>query len=95
MLDLVPYWRPPQWAAAVIVVDALAWGGADIGLPDRWANLAGWDQMLLRALLFRLALHAQHPAATAPVGAASGWNAPPRCVERRLVRAGPEITPTT
>jgi uncharacterized protein (TIGR02569 family) len=53
VLDLVPFWRPP-----------LAWGGADAGLVSRWAHLEAWDQMLLRALLFRLALHAQHPAAT-------------------------------
>lgn len=65
VLDLVPFWRPPQWAAAVIVVDALAWGGADEGLLQRWSHLDGWPQMLLRALLFRLALHAQHPAAGA------------------------------
>ena len=31
VLDLVPFWRPPQWAAAVVVIDALAWGGADAG----------------------------------------------------------------
>ncbi len=64
VLDLVPFWRPPQWAAAVVVVDALAWGGADAALVSRWSHLEAWDQMLLRALLFRLALHAQHPAAT-------------------------------
>ena len=26
VIDLVPCWRPKEWAAAVIVVDALAWG---------------------------------------------------------------------
>jgi uncharacterized protein (TIGR02569 family) len=64
VLDLVPFWRPVQWAAAVVVVDALAWGGADPDLIVRWAHLDGWPQCLLRAVLFRLALHAQHPAAT-------------------------------
>jgi uncharacterized protein (TIGR02569 family) len=61
MVDLVPCWRPAEWAAAVIVVDALAWGGADEGLAQRWAHLHEWPQALLRALLHRLALHAQHP----------------------------------
>ena len=64
VIDLVPCWRPAQWAAAVIVVDALAWGGADEGLPQRWTHLEEWPQVLLRALLHRLALHAQHPDAS-------------------------------
>lgn len=61
VLDLVPCWRPREWAAAVVVVDALAWGGADEGLLRRWSHLAAWPQMALRAVLYRLALHAQHP----------------------------------
>jgi uncharacterized protein (TIGR02569 family) len=65
LVDLVPAWRPKEWAAAVIVVDALAWGGADDELPQRWAHLDEWPQLLLRAALFRLALHAQHPEASA------------------------------
>jgi uncharacterized protein (TIGR02569 family) len=64
LLDLVPFWRPVEWAAAVIVVDALAWGGAPDELIGEWVHLDAWNQVLLRALLFRLALHAQHPAAT-------------------------------
>jgi uncharacterized protein (TIGR02569 family) len=65
LIDLVPAWRPKEWAAAVIVVDAVAWGGADEGLLDRWARLDAWPQMLLRAVLHRLAVHAQHPEASA------------------------------
>lgn len=65
LVDLVPAWRPPQWAAAVVVVDALAWGDADEALIERWAHLEEWPQSLLRALLCRLALHAQHPEASA------------------------------
>jgi uncharacterized protein (TIGR02569 family) len=64
VIDFTAYWRPREWAAAVIVVDALAWGGADANLVDRWAELAQWPQMLLRALLFRLAAHALHPGST-------------------------------
>lgn len=59
--DITPYWRPASWAAAVVVVDALAWGGADDALIERWEELPEWPQMLLRALLFRLAVHALHP----------------------------------
>lgn len=64
LLDLVPYYRPAPWAAGVVVVDALSWGGADSGLVERWAVLPEWPQMLLRALLFRLTVHALHPRAT-------------------------------
>ncbi len=64
VIDFTPYWRPPEWAAAVVVVDALAWGGADPGLPRRWSALDEWPQVLLRALLFRLAVHALHPRST-------------------------------
>ena len=64
VLDLVPFWRPAEWAAAVVVIDALAWGNADAGILERWSHLAEWPQALLRALLYRLALHAQHPEGT-------------------------------
>jgi uncharacterized protein (TIGR02569 family) len=64
LVDLVPAWRPAEWAAAVLAVDAVAWGGADDALLARWSHLAQWPQMLLRAVLYRLALHAQHPDAS-------------------------------
>ena len=32
---------------------------------DRWNALPEWPQMLLRALMFRLAVHALHPRSTA------------------------------
>jgi len=37
----------------------------DDGLVERWAPLPEWPQMLLRALMFRLAVHALHPRSTA------------------------------
>lgn len=63
--DITPYWRPASWAAGVVVVDALSWGDADAGLIERWNALPEWPQMLLRALMFRLAVHALHPRSTA------------------------------
>ena len=63
--DITPYWRPASWAAAVAVVDALSWGDADDGLIERWSTFSDWPQMLLRALIFRLAVHALHPRSTA------------------------------
>lgn len=64
LIDIVPCWRPKEWAAAVVVVDAIAWGGGEEALLQRWSHLEEWPQMLLRAVLHRLALHAQHPEAT-------------------------------
>jgi uncharacterized protein (TIGR02569 family) len=64
VIDFVPYWRPAEWAAAVVAVDAVAWGGAGPGLLYRWGSLNEWPQVLLRALLFRVAAHAAHPLST-------------------------------
>ncbi|OLR90156.1 TIGR02569 family protein [Actinokineospora bangkokensis] len=64
IMDFTAFHRPPEWAAAVVVVDAMAWGGADDALAKRWAHLQDWSQALLRALLFRLAVHALHPKST-------------------------------
>lgn len=54
IIDWAPYWRPTSWAAAVAVVDALCWHGADHRLVERRSHLAEWPQMLLRALLYRM-----------------------------------------
>lgn len=52
VLDLSPYWRPPPFAAAVVVVDALTVEGVDVfGLEARGP---GFAQYLLRALIFRI-----------------------------------------
>lgn len=65
VIDFSPYWRPVNYAAAVIVVDALSWGGAQTDLVDRWRHLQGWAQLLRRAVLFRLGLSLAHPRTTA------------------------------
>lgn len=64
VIDFTAYWRPAEWAAAVVAVDAVAWGGADPGLFHRWSHQAEWEQALLRATLFRVAVHALHPLST-------------------------------
>ncbi|WP_051116301.1 TIGR02569 family protein [Amycolatopsis nigrescens] len=61
VVDFMPYYRPAEWGAAIVAVDALAWGGADIELLHRWSHLPEWPQLLLRAMLFRLAAHALNP----------------------------------
>ncbi|WP_336157241.1 TIGR02569 family protein [Amycolatopsis sp. VC5-11] len=57
VIDWAVYWRPPAWAAAVAVADALCWYGATPGLIDRWAHLPEWRQMLVRALVYRIVTH--------------------------------------
>ena len=64
IVDFVPYYRPAEWGAAIVAVDAMAWAGADIQLLYRWSHLPEWSQLLLRAILFRLAAHALHPKST-------------------------------
>jgi uncharacterized protein (TIGR02569 family) len=64
VIDFTPYWRPATYAAAIIVLDAVAWGGAEVELVQRWEHLAEWGQLLRRAVLFRLALSLAHPRTT-------------------------------
>lgn len=55
VIDWPVYHRPPSWALAVAVVDALTWHGASAALRARWADRAEWDQLLIRALMYRIA----------------------------------------
>ena len=64
IVDFEPYYRPAEWAAAVVAVDVLVAGAADAELLRRWSHLPEWPQLLLRAILFRLARHALYPDST-------------------------------
>ncbi|MEV0389061.1 TIGR02569 family protein [Nonomuraea sp. NPDC050643] len=57
IIDWPVYWRPPSWAAAVAVADALCWYDASPDLAARWAHLPEWGQMLVRALIYRIVTH--------------------------------------
>jgi uncharacterized protein (TIGR02569 family) len=63
VIDITPYWRPVSWATAVVVVDAIAWGGADLDLATG-QQTAHWRQVLRRALMCRLAVSLGHPRST-------------------------------
>jgi uncharacterized protein (TIGR02569 family) len=55
IIDWPAYWRPPAWAAAVAVADALVWHHVSPDVIGRWAHLPCWGQMLIRALIYRIA----------------------------------------
>jgi uncharacterized protein (TIGR02569 family) len=54
VLDFSPYWRPPAFASAVVVVDALVNEEAPAAVIERAADGPDARQYLLRALVFRL-----------------------------------------
>jgi uncharacterized protein (TIGR02569 family) len=56
VIDFSPYWRPAGYATALMIVDAVLWYGAGVGLISHADHLSGLDQLLLRGLLFRLTL---------------------------------------
>ena len=58
VIDFAPYWRPPGFATAVVVGDALLWEGADEHLLAAVAHVEDFPQYLLRALIYRAVVDA-------------------------------------
>ena len=54
VIDLSPYWRPVEFATAIVVADALVWEGAGESELSSAIDLDQFGQLLARALLFRL-----------------------------------------
>ena len=54
VIDLSLYWRPAAFANAVVLADALVWEGADESLLESVGDVDDIDQMLVRALIFRI-----------------------------------------
>jgi uncharacterized protein (TIGR02569 family) len=54
VIDFSPYWRPAGLALAIAAVDALMWSGADPAILDELAGQRELDQLLARALVYRL-----------------------------------------
>ena len=63
VIDVSPYWRPVGYAAAIVVADAVAWEGAGDEVVERLLRRQG-DQLLLRAVLFRIAAEPHGPRHT-------------------------------
>lgn len=57
VIDFSPWWAPTGYAEAILFADAVAWHGADPGDVALFTGVADFAQMLLRALVFRLAAH--------------------------------------
>jgi uncharacterized protein (TIGR02569 family) len=58
VIDFSPYWRPPAYAAAIVIGDALSWEGADESLLGAVSHIEDFPQLLLRALVYRIVVDA-------------------------------------
>lgn len=56
--DFVPAHHPAGWSVALMIVDCMAWGNAPDALLQRWAHVPDFDQLALRAAIYRLFAHA-------------------------------------
>lgn len=54
IIDFVPYWRPPAFAAAVVVADAIAWHDASLDLVDVLPHEGEARSLVARAAIYRL-----------------------------------------
>jgi hypothetical protein len=61
VIDMSPYWRPGGLGPAQLVTDATLWYGADLSLAEALLDFEPDQgrQLVLRALIFRLAVDAQ------------------------------------
>jgi uncharacterized protein (TIGR02569 family) len=55
VIDWPPYFRPAGLARAIAATDAVTFRSAPLSLLDEWRYGEDWSQLLVRALLFRLA----------------------------------------
>jgi uncharacterized protein (TIGR02569 family) len=60
IIDVSPYWRPPLFATAVVVVDALFWEDADETVLAVFSGHPDAAQYLLRAAIFRFVIEFLH-----------------------------------
>jgi uncharacterized protein (TIGR02569 family) len=62
VIDFSPYWRPKEYATAIVLVDAVVWHDADPQLLELLLPRDDETQLLIRAAIFRL-LSDSDPAA--------------------------------
>lgn len=61
LVDIVPVVRCYGYTAALCVVDQLLAGTLDIGVLKRFPQVEYFDQLVLRALIYRIIIHCAHP----------------------------------
>jgi len=67
IIDLSPYWRPPLFATAIVVVDAMVWEDAGNSVLPLIGHRPHAAQYLLRAAVFRLVMdHLCNPERSTP-----------------------------
>jgi uncharacterized protein (TIGR02569 family) len=66
VIDWPPYVRPTGFALGIVVGDAVAWEGAPRALVDVWDDVPGWHQLLLRAVICRIATRGRNEALGSP-----------------------------
>jgi uncharacterized protein (TIGR02569 family) len=54
VIDWPPYFRPSGLANAIAATDAVTFRAASLSLLDQWSSGEDWNQLLIRALLYRL-----------------------------------------
>lgn len=62
VIDWPPYHRPAGFSLAVAAGDAVCWEGAPEALLDVWSDVPDWDQLLLRAVIYRIATRGRNEA---------------------------------
>lgn len=54
VIDFSPYWRPGEFAVAIVVADALVWGGAKASILEYVKDMTEINQMIVRAEIRRI-----------------------------------------
>jgi uncharacterized protein (TIGR02569 family) len=62
VIDFSPYYRPAGYATAIVAVDAIAWSRAPLSVIDLIEPANARNELLARALIFRLVAAALHYA---------------------------------
>ena len=60
IIDLSPYWRPASFSIAVMLVDEVAYKGADLSIFDLGKDVPNFNQHLLRGATRRLCEYIGH-----------------------------------
>jgi len=92
VIDLSPYWRPPAYASAIVIADALVFEGAGNDVVEPLLQDPAFPQYLLRALIYRPSLTTwpgvvcTEPMPTILIRVPSNWASNWPCGFRRRAR---------